>query len=309
MSQPRISVIIPIYRTESYLRECLDSVQNQMLTDFEAMLINDCTPDNSMQIAGEFARGDPRFRIIEHKTNQGLGAARNTGMKNAQGEYLFFLDSDDSIPIDTLYLLCAMADTCQADMVIGNMAWLDGDYLTPVPYIDAKIQSWLALGKENIRKLPERYHFTGSVANRLFRQQVITDHHLEFPQGIYFEDIPFSLAVWFFCQKVVFTPRIVYFRHRRVDPDNPSITQTYTEKAFFDRDISAQLIYDFAKDHPEACPLAAVTLKAMLSSTKRMIGGVDDDIKEIILDSWYPDHTARVNHMIGQINRGFRQRS
>ncbi len=142
MESPRVSLIIPIYNVEKYLHECLLSVQRQAMPNFEAILVNDCTPDNSMQIARQFAQSDQRFHILEHEVNQGLGSARNTGMSAAQGEYIFFLDSDDTVPVDAVQILLELADEQEADMVIGNMAWRYDHHLSLVGYIDTRIRSW-----------------------------------------------------------------------------------------------------------------------------------------------------------------------
>ena len=93
---PKVSVIIPVYNVEEYLRECLDSVVNQTLKDIEIICINDGSTDSSLEILKEYAQKDNRFVILEQE-NQGAGAARNKGLEVAQGEYLYFLDSDDYI--------------------------------------------------------------------------------------------------------------------------------------------------------------------------------------------------------------------
>lgn len=96
---PRVSVIIPVYNVEKYLRECLDSVVNQTLKDIEVICIDDGSTDSSMEILKGYAAKDKRIKIIKQK-NKGAGAARNKGLKSAKGEYIHFLDSDDWIEID-----------------------------------------------------------------------------------------------------------------------------------------------------------------------------------------------------------------
>ena len=93
---PAISIIIPIYNVEKYLRRCLESVQNQTFTDWEAICVNDGSPDNSADIVREFAARDARFKLV-NKENGGLSDARNAGMAVASGEYILYLDSDDFI--------------------------------------------------------------------------------------------------------------------------------------------------------------------------------------------------------------------
>lgn len=98
---PLISVIIPIYNLEKYLRQCIDSVLNQKNLDLEIILIDDGSTDNSFIICEEYANLDKRFRII-HKENQGQAAARNDGLKLASGKYVVFLDGDDYWSVDVL---------------------------------------------------------------------------------------------------------------------------------------------------------------------------------------------------------------
>ena len=96
---PKVSVIIPVYNVEKYLRECLDSVVNQTLKDIQIILIDDGSTDSSLGICKEYAQKDNRIKIIEQK-NQGAGAARNRGMSEAKGDYLYFLDSDDFLELN-----------------------------------------------------------------------------------------------------------------------------------------------------------------------------------------------------------------
>ena len=98
----KVSIIIPVYNVESYLRRCLDSVVNQTLKDIEIILVNDGSTDGSLAICEEYAKNDDRIKIITRK-NGGLSAARNTGLDNATSEYIGFIDSDDWVdkPLST----------------------------------------------------------------------------------------------------------------------------------------------------------------------------------------------------------------
>ena len=111
-----ISVIIPVYNVEKFLAECVDSVLAQTYTDWEAILVDDGATDASGAMCDAYAAKDPRIRVI-HRENGGLSAARNTGLKAARGEYVYFLDSDDYIEPDTLALLLETAEREQADVV------------------------------------------------------------------------------------------------------------------------------------------------------------------------------------------------
>ena len=106
--KPLISVIVPIYNVEKYLERCLSSIQKQTLTDFEVLMINDGTPDDSVRIASKFEKDDTRF-ILFNKKNTGVGMTRNFGIQHSHGDYLVFIDSDDFISpeyLEVLYRLC-----------------------------------------------------------------------------------------------------------------------------------------------------------------------------------------------------------
>ncbi|MBN1536274.1 MAG: glycosyltransferase [Anaerolineales bacterium] len=302
MVTPRISIIIPIYKTEKYLRNCLLSVQRQTMPDFEAILVNDCTTDGSMAIANEFIVSDSRFHMLEHRENQGLGCARNTGIFTASGEYINFLDSDDCLPMDSLQILLELADSNQADMVIGNMAWLSDHHLNPVKYIDQRLRSWITCWNSNLRELSPKFGYVGNVCNRLFRTKILMEHSLKFPKHVYYEDIPFSFEAWFYSTRIFYTLCYVYFRTLRNDPENLSITQIYNEKAFLDRDLIAQYVYDFACNHNNTRIFGAIILKNMLCTAESMLNSVDKDKKTEIIDTWYPQHSKRLDDMIKQLN-------
>ena len=110
-----VSVIIPIYKVEKYLRKCIDSVLNQTYQDFEIILVDDCSPDNCPKICDEYAKTDGRIKVI-HKENGGVSSARNAGIKIANGEYLSFIDSDDSVEENFLQILVEGLENNGADL-------------------------------------------------------------------------------------------------------------------------------------------------------------------------------------------------
>lgn len=114
--QPKISIIIPVYNVEKYIRECLDSILNQTFTDWEALLIDDGSPDNSGLICDEYAAKDSRFKVF-HKTNGGVSSARNLGLENAMGEWVLFVDADDVIYNDCLEKCYSIATDDNLDML------------------------------------------------------------------------------------------------------------------------------------------------------------------------------------------------
>ena len=103
--EPKISLVIPVYGTEKYLERCINSVINQIYYNIEIIVVNDCSPGNAKEIIEGFQKKDLRIKYIEHDKNQGLFQARITGAKEATGDYIAFLDSDDYIAFDFYYSL------------------------------------------------------------------------------------------------------------------------------------------------------------------------------------------------------------
>lgn len=115
----KISVIIPVYNVEKYIERCLNSILRQTFQDFEIVVVNDCTPDRSMDIVYRFAKKDMRFVIVEHERNKGLMWARYSGYQIARGDYFVFCDSDDCMPDRALELLLTAIENSNDDIVIG----------------------------------------------------------------------------------------------------------------------------------------------------------------------------------------------
>ena len=116
MNNPKISVIVPVYNVERYLRKCLDSIIAQTFSDWECICVDDGSPDNSGKILDEYAAKDKRFVII-HKENGGVSSARNAGLDMARGEYITFCDSDDWIEKETYEVAYMNAKKNNADIV------------------------------------------------------------------------------------------------------------------------------------------------------------------------------------------------
>lgn len=122
--QPLVSIIIPVYKVEKYLPSCIDSVLSQTYSNLEIILVDDGSPDRCGEICDAYAEKDHRIRVI-HQENGGVAAARNTAISISQGEYLYFVDSDDLIAADTLEDLVTLAQTHNADMVCAATCSID----------------------------------------------------------------------------------------------------------------------------------------------------------------------------------------
>lgn len=124
MKECSVSVCVPVYNVEQYIARCLESILSQSLKNIEIIVVNDCTPDKSMDIVRMYAKNDSRIKIIEHDTNHGLMMARRTGYMAAKGDYVTFVDSDDSLAEEALMALYTAAIDEGADIVSGTIQYV-----------------------------------------------------------------------------------------------------------------------------------------------------------------------------------------
>ena len=173
MSTPKISIIVPVYNVEKYVKRCIASIQSQSVEDIEIIIVNDCSPDNSKAIVDEMAKYDDRIRVLSHKSNKGLMWARRTGYMAAQGEYITFCDSDDTLPEDALESLYSEAIRSKADIVSGNIRYIKASGEEFV------FQSHLRYGyhkQDAIKSLlrGELYH---NLCSKLFKSSLLKDNN------------------------------------------------------------------------------------------------------------------------------------
>lgn len=171
----KVSIIIPVYNAEKYLRQCLDSLVDQTLDDYEIILVNDGSKDSSEAIIQEYrARYPERINAVTVE-NGGQGRARNIGMELAQGEYLGFVDSDDWVKPDMFLRLCRAAEREDADVAVCGIENRYDDGRCEFP---------------PLRQGGRAVAAAGSACNKLFRRSAVGD--LRFPQGLWYEDFSFS---------------------------------------------------------------------------------------------------------------------
>lgn len=123
----KVTVCIPVYNVEKYISRCLESVVNQTYKDLEIIVVNDCTPDNSIEIVEKFALNDHRIKIINHDKNKGLMMARKTAYTAATGDYITFCDSDDYLPLKAIETLLTFANKNDIDIVSANHSFIDNN--------------------------------------------------------------------------------------------------------------------------------------------------------------------------------------
>lgn len=229
-----ISIIIPVYNTEPYLKKCLDSVCGQTWEDLEIIVVNDGSPDNSMEVLEAYQNKDIRIRIIDQK-NTGLSGARNSGLAAAKGEYILFLDSDDWMDVDTCEKAVAAAEAENADIVMwsyyreygttSRITWVfgtrprvfrEGDEDFPYRQIVGPV------GRE--LEMPQQIDRPVTAWGKLYRRELIGDDRFVDTKLIGTEDCLFNVQVFSRAKTVVYLPEAM--NHYRKDNES-SLTHGY----------------------------------------------------------------------------------
>lgn len=188
MPGPKISVIIPVYNVEKYLPVCLNSILAQSFSDFEAICVNDGSPDNSAAILEKYAGKDSRIKIIT-QSNGGLSVARNTGLEHALGEYVYFLDSDDFIHPQLLEILYREISEGDFDFAACRFQKVKGSISSFPQYSGYGT----ILVKEPLAELFQKKKLLSiNVWSKLYRRKTLGD--LRFIPGLVYEDLPFTCA-------------------------------------------------------------------------------------------------------------------
>ena len=177
---PIISIIIPAYKAENYIRKCLDSIVYQTLKDIEIIIVDDCSPDCTGYICDEYARKDTRIRVIHKKKNGGVGAARQAGLESAKGEYVIHADPDDWMEPKMLEDLYITAKETNADLVFCDFYqdYADGRS----KYMSQQLCNPITNKNMLIAILEGNIH--GSCSNKLIKREQILKYRLKFVSGI-----------------------------------------------------------------------------------------------------------------------------
>ena len=217
----KVSIIVPVYQVESYLRKCLNSLVNQTLQEIEILIINDGSPDNSHLIIDEFQKKYPLKIKAFSKENGGLSDARNFGLDQATGAFIGFVDSDDEVSNSMFEELYSLAIKHDAEMVICNLQKVDqhGNVtrrLPQIPNMPEKIDL-----RENFSVFADLSYFA---CNKIFNRNLFENSR--FKEGVHFEDIQLIPQLVLKCKTIAQTQNYHYHYLERSD----SITKTHTRK-------------------------------------------------------------------------------
>ena len=248
----KVSIIVPVYNVAPYIERCLNSVMSQTYTDIECILVDDCGTDNSMEIASQLIneyKGDVTFIVLRHQQNKGQSAARNYAMRVATGDYLFFLDSDDTITHDCIEILVKLAmEYPNVDMVQGNTTTYLRDCTekgfdceVPRYSCDKDLLHQLFLSK-----------IVKNIGNRFVRRSFILEHDLFFPEGILHEDAYWLFFVTKYLASAAFTQASTYHYYMNENGVMNSVTAQMAARRINGYKISVKAFFNDIRQHGAA---------------------------------------------------------
>ena len=231
MSQ--ISIIVPVYDVELYLRKCIDSILAQTLTDFECILIDDGSPDNCPAICEEYAAKDSRIIVI-HQKNAGVSAARNAGLDIARGEWIGFVDSDDWCDPGMFEFLLRNSENNEADISICGFHYITTDSNSFIKI--KKCHNLLMNSMDAIKKLFSIGYFGAYSWNKLIKKRLLSDGNdiLRYDESIHnAEDRLFLLSLFIRAKRIFYSPKVYYnYRQNQNSINGLRLKGGITEKNF-----------------------------------------------------------------------------
>ena len=232
----KVSIVIPVYNVEKYIRQCLESVINQTLKDIEIIIVNDGTKDSSMKIAEEYLP-DKRIKII-NKENGGLSSARNAGMREAQGKYICFIDSDDFIDSSMMEELYNKIEKTNSDVVESGILLYDNK-THKVEERKNKKYNFVEKGSYLWGK------YTTEVWNKIYKKEFLLKNNIFFEEGMIHEDDLFTIRILFSTNKICHIQKSFYYY--RINREESIMTNVNLEKRLKALQRIAEKIKEYQK--------------------------------------------------------------
>lgn len=247
MDKIKTSVIIPVYNTAQYLDECLQSVLRQSQIDLEVIIIDDGSTDNSEEVLSSYEKTDARVSVFKQE-NMKQGAARNNGLKHAIGEYIYYLDSDDSIDLDAMETCYYYAQKYDLDIVLFDArSFIEGvmfDDFIPDSFDRREVikdRDRIYTGREFLNLYMYTNPDTVSPCLMYTSKKIIDKYNLSFCEGVCYEDEEYRFKIMLLAEKVMYIPRLMY--NRRYRPGS-TMTTEYTEEKLYNRIVVIEQMLD-----------------------------------------------------------------
>jgi len=306
----KFSIIVPVYNVEKYLEECVDSILKQSFSDFEIILVDDCSPDKSPEICDELALKDNRIKVVHKPQNEGLGFARNTGMTVASGEYIVFVDSDDTIAENTLEECAAKLSDKPDIIVFGMKLCYENDKGKVVRSEELVPENFIANNQQEIAEMFRRLSAARVfqyACNKAYNREFLLACATQFEKTKLIEDFLFNIDVFSKAKRVESINKYFYFYRK---PTHITLANSYNPEFFelfkrkfkleqeflkshncYDGECLQQILKGYIKHIISAVirnrsKSAALSYKAQKEKVLYMI---DDDLTKEVLKSFKPN--------------------
>ncbi|MGL5015770.1 MAG: glycosyltransferase family 2 protein [Bacteroidales bacterium] len=245
---PKISVIVPVYKVEKYLPKCIDSILAQTFTDFELLLIDDGSPDNSGAICDEYAKKDSRIRVF-HKENGGVSSARNLGLDEAKGEWVWFVDGDDWVAEGAIGTIIDTIENNNVDVLQISIQGVTNE-ISPI-YLDFNKE---LIEPTNVSEFVNKLSFNGSVCASIYSRNIIKENYLRFIVGLKLaEDQLFILSYLRFCNTIMKSDLLAYYYRMNQESASRSASNTDLIESF-----SAIIDFEFRDKFSDYCDILMI---------------------------------------------------
>ncbi|MFY0992597.1 bifunctional glycosyltransferase/CDP-glycerol:glycerophosphate glycerophosphotransferase [Halomonas sp. C05BenzN] len=285
-TEPLVSVIIPVFNTETYLRESIDSALNQTLREVEVLIVDDGSTDGSLEIAEEFAGKHSNVHVFNQQRKR-QGAARNLALEYARGRYVSFLDSDDTLPADSLKRMVNAAEQYGSDMVCGiQQSFSHWRTWVGVPVHQREFNRLIE--RTTIHEMPTLIQDI-SACNRLIRRETLEMHSIRFPEGTAGEDLDFMARMYLNCEAITILPEVVYNYRGRDDSRTSRISsQFFEDRVSVTEGLSEAFTYHQAQ---------AIYQRLLRSEVRKLVG---NRFLKVIRQSPY-DEQLQIFRIVGRL--------
>ena len=267
---PKVSLIIPVYKVEKYLPRCLESVAAQTYDNFETILVDDGSPDNCGKMCDEYAATHENVIVI-HQENQGLSGARNAGVRAATGEYVAFVDSDDYVSDDYIEYMLFLLQKYDADIAATGVIQVQDN--SPMYINQGTEETQCYSTEEALEKMCYRKLFGVSACGKLYKKNLVDNH--PYPMGKLHEDVGTTYKIISDCKKVAFGRKRIYFYVQRT---GSIMHEIITDEDFYSISAAKEAIEYMETYHPQVT-LAAKSLlvsETLLCISRTMSGKICD---------------------------------
>ncbi len=245
MNKPKVSIVVPVYNGEKYLRECLDSLVNQTLKELEIICVNDGSTDSSTQILKEYASKDSRIKVLNQK-NHGVSAARNFGIENFSGEYLTFVDADDWIELNALEILYKTIEERKTEMLIFSFK----NYFSPTDVVKDNRLLFADKIKGNditfLNSYENIFNSPMGTWGKIYKAELIKKNKILFPLNIQCgEDRPFYIKACICAKNIAVLDEPLYYYRRNISGSLTQGNSTTLSDLYIANQMIKKMIYKF----------------------------------------------------------------